>query len=455
MLKLFNTLTRKIEGFKPLNPPQVSMYTCGPTVYDFAHIGNLRTYLFEDILQRVLEANNFEVKRVMNITDIDDKIIKKAQEKNLEIGEITNQYEQAFLEDLQKLNIEPADIYPKATEHIEKMIKYIEVLIDKGLAYVEKDNSVYFAISKFESYGKLSGLDKREIKIGARVSADEYEKENAQDFALWKAVSEDEIGFSSPWGKGRPGWHIECSVMSQEYLGDTMDIHGGAVDLIFPHHENEIAQAEGKTGKQFAKYFIHGEHLLVDGKKMAKSLGNYFTLRDVETKGFEPLVLRYLNLTAHYRDKLNFTWESLEGAQNALNNLRAEIRAWPASTKATARLSDSPKEPDPKFWQKFLEAANNDLSLPKALAIMWEMIKSEIPTENKSATLLQMDKILGLKLDEYLGKQIEVPTEVQKLLDERETARKSGDFAKSDKLREEIKKLGFEIEDTSSGSKIK
>ncbi|MDO8498649.1 MAG: cysteine--tRNA ligase [bacterium] len=444
MFRLFNTLTRKVEDFKPLNPPKVGMYTCGPTVYDFAHIGNLRTYLFEDLLQRTLEADGFQVKRVMNITDIEDKIIKKAKEKGVEIKEITEPFTEAFWEDLNKLNIKPADVYPKATEHIGQMIKYIEALIKNGLAYMEKDGSVYFDISKFPEYGKLSQLDKREIKVGARVAVDEYEKENAQDFALWKSVGPDEVGYNSPWGKGRPGWHIECSVMSQEYLGETFDLHGGAVDLIFPHHENEIAQSEGKTGKKFVKFFVEGEHLLVNGQKMAKSLGNFFTLRDIEQEGFDPMALRYLVLTAHYRDKLNFTWESLEAASNALNNLREEVRSW-----------DQPKIGCAEYEQRFMEAVDNDLNVPQALAVMWELVRSDYPTSAKAESLLKFDKILGLKLDEYLGKPLEVPEKVQKLVEEREKARSRKDFKKSDELRDQIKKLGYEVEDTSQGPKVR
>ncbi len=446
-LKIYNTLTRKIEEFVPLNSPKVGMYTCGPTVYDFAHIGNLRTYIFEDILQRVLEVDGFEIKRVMNITDIEDKIIKGAKEKGLEINEFTKPYIQAFFEDLDKLNIKQASVHPKATEHIDLMIRYIEQLLEKGLAYVEQDGSVYFDISKFENYGKLSQLNKRELKSGTRVKADEYSKDEPQDFALWKSVGPDEVGFSSPWGKGRPGWHIECSVMSQKFLGDSFDIHGGAVDLIFPHHENEIAQSEGKTGQKFANFFVEGEHLLVDGKKMSKSLGNIYTLRDIEEKNIEPLAFRYLVLTAHYRDKLNFTWESLTAAQNALNNLREQIRAW-----------EQPKEPDPRYWQKFQDSANNDLNIPQAVAVMWEMVHNQElnpSTSEKSATLLEMDKILGLGLDEYIGKPLEVPGEVSKLVEERENARKSGDFNKADELRNQIKKLGFEIEDTPQGPWVK
>lgn len=444
MLRLYNTLSRKIEDFEPLNPPKVSMYTCGPTVYDYAHIGNLRTYIFEDLLRRVLEIDGYEVNQVMNITDIEDKIIKKAKEKGVLPEQITRPFEQAFKEDVIKLNIEMAATYPRATEHVQSMTKYIETLVDKGFAYIESDGSIYFSIAKFPDYGKLSQLDKRQIKVGARVAVDEYEKESAQDFALWKSVGPDEFGYDSPWGRGRPGWHIECSVMSQQYLGDTLDIHTGGVDNIFPHHENEIAQSEAKTGKKFADYFVHGEHLLVNNQKMAKSAGNFFTLRDIEEKNFEPLAFRYLSLTAHYRDRLNFTWESLQAAQNALNNLREEIRSWPKDRKLNK-----------EYWEKFMEVANNDLNIPQALAAAWEMVKSGIPVEEKAGTLLKMDKALGLKLEDYLGKPLEIPKEVKELVEKRENARKSGDFKKADEIRKEVKNLGFEIEDTPKGPKIK
>ena len=451
MVKLYNFLTHNIEDFEPIRPPNVGFYSCGPTTYDFVHIGNLRTFIFEDILQRTLEMNGFEVKRVMNITDIEDKIIKGASVKGIGISEFSKPYEQAFMLDLDKLNIKYANVFPKATEHIGHMIKYIEELIKKDLAYVEEDGSVYFDISKFPSYGKLSGLENRELKVGARVKADEYTKDNVSDFALWKAVEPNEVGYDSSWGRGRPGWHIECSVMSQEYLGETFDIHGGAVDLIFPHHENEIAQSEGKTGKKFVNFFVEGEHLLVEGQKMAKSLGNFYQLKDIEEKGFELLSLRYLFLTAHYRDKLNFTWESLTAAQNALNNLREQIRGW----KEENSLSEQSNTEDNPFWQKFTQAARNDLNMPQAVGVLWEMVHSSDPTSLKSKTILEMDKILGLGLDKYLGKEIEVPEDVMKLVHKRETSRKSGDFKQSDKLRKEIKKLGFDVEDTPSGPKIK
>ncbi len=451
MVKLYNFLTRKIEEFQPINPPHVGYYSCGPTTYDYVHIGNLRTFIFEDILQRVLEMSGYEVKRVMNITDIDDKIIKGAKEKGLPIGEFSAPFERSFMQDLEKLNIEYANVFPKATEHIGHMIKYIEELVKKGLAYAEEDGSVYFDISKFPSYGKLSGLEGRTLKPGIRVKADEYTKDDVSDFALWKASSPDEVGYDSLWGRGRPGWHIECSVMSQEYLGETFDIHAGGVDLLFPHHENEIAQSEGKTGRPFVNFFIEGEHLLVDGQKMAKSAGNFYKLKDVGDKGFEPIALRYLFLTAHYRDKINFTWESLSGAQSALNNLREQIRSW---KEPSGLLEQSNLESNP-FWQKFTEAARNDLNMPQAVAALWDMIHNAEFTSERSIVLLEMDKILGLGLDKFLGKPIEVPDQMKELVNKRENARKSGDFKKSDEIRHEIKKLGYEVEDTESGPKIK
>jgi len=324
------------------------------------------------------------------------------------------------------------------------MIQYTEELIKKGFAYVEKDGSVYFEISKFPNYGKLSGIEKEGLKSGTRILSDEYTKENIQDFALWKTVEADEQGWDSPWGKGRPGWHIECSVMSQEYLGDTLDLHLGGIDLIFPHHENEIAQSEAKTGKRFTNYFVHGEFILVNNQKMAKSLGNFYTLKDLEEKGFDPIVYRYLVLTSHYRDKLNFTFESLTGAKNALSNLRELIREW---SEVGAVLTD--------YEQKFKDVLNNDLNLPQAIAIMWDLVKSDQENSDKAATLLKMDEVLGLKLGDYIGKILEVPEEVKKLAEEREEARRKGDFVLSDQLREKIKVMGYELEDTLHGPKFK
>lgn len=459
MLRLFNSLSRKIEEFKPLNPPKVGMYTCGPTVYDYQHIGNFRTMIFSDILHRVLLANDYEVFYVRNVTDIDDKIIKNAAEKKMPIDQFSQEFTEVFFKDIDSLNILPVNINSKATEHVEGMIKYIQTLIDKGLAYVEEDGSVYFDISKFPDYGKLSNVQKRELKTGTRILSDEYSKEDVQDFALWKSTKPGETAsYDSPWGMGRPGWHIECSVMSQQYLGDTFDIHTGGMDLMFPHHENEIAQSESKSGKPFVNFFVHGEMLLVDGGKMSKSLKNFYLLKDLEEKGIEPLAYRYLTLTAHYRDKLNFTWESLQAAQNALNNIREEIRGYKTDIvrqDTDKSLLQQSKTDVAQFWQRFLEAASNDLNMPKALAVLHELIHENIPLQAKSEAILKMDQVLGLELDKYLGKPLEVPEEVKKLVEQRENARKSGNFKLSDKLRKEIKALGFEIEDTPKGPKVK
>ncbi|MBI5732080.1 MAG: cysteine--tRNA ligase, partial [Candidatus Magasanikbacteria bacterium] len=332
MLKLFNTLTRRLEKFKPLQDKKVGLYTCGPTVYDFAHLGNLRTYIFEDILKRVLLAQGYQVKQVMNLTDVDDKTIKAARESGKALKEITDFYAGAFKKDIKKLNIIFPDKFAPATGYIKEMTTAIQNLLRKGVAY-KKGGSVYFSIRKFKPYGRLARLDKEGLKAGARVETDEYEKENPADFALWKAwsPSDGKIFWKTALGKGRPGWHIECSTISAKELGQPFDIHAGAVDLIFPHHENEIAQAEAISGKKFANFWLHGEHLLAEGQKMAKSLNNFYTLRDLEQKGFNPLAFRYLALTSHYRSQLNFTWDSLKAAANALNSLYGFLRDLPES----------------------------------------------------------------------------------------------------------------------------
>jgi len=452
MLKIYNTLTKKVEKFEPINPPNVGMYTCGPTVYDFMHIGNLRTFLLSDILQRVLEYDGFNVKSVENITDIDDKIINKAKEENESIEEISNKFTETFVKDTKRLNIMPENLeaQPKATEYIKKMIEFIQILVRKEIAYVENDGSVYFDISKFPNYGKLSGVEKRELKSGSRVLSDSYEKDDAQDFALWKSVQNDEVGFNSPWGKGRPGWHIECSVMSQEILGNKLDIHAGGIDLIFPHHENEIAQSEAKTGESpFVKYWVHGAHMLVNGKKMSKSLNNFYTLDDLAKKNFDPLALRYLYLQTHYRQEMNFTLESLEAAQNALNRLREDLAGF-----------GNPKEEYLEIERDFYDAINDDLNMPKALAVVWDLIKLDENPEAKAYSLLKFDKILGFGLDKVKpGKKEEekivIPAEIQKLVEEREGLRKLRRFHLADQLRNKIKKMGFEIEDKGGEVKIK
>lgn len=443
MLKVYNTLSHSIEEFVPYDPLKVTMYICGPTVYDHMHIGNLRTFIFSDILFRTLRFNHFRVLAVQNITDIDDKIIKKALHNNTTIADVSKEYTELFLQDIRKLNIDPKNLkaQPKATDYIDKIIEYVKVLINKGFAYTEQDGSVYFDISKFENYGKLSRLDKRELKTGTRTLSDEYTKDDVQDFSLWKSVDEKEFGYESPWGKGRPGWHIECSVMSQTILGNKLDIHTGGVDLIFPHHENEIAQSESFTNESpFVRYWVHGAHILVDGKKMSKSLNNFYTLSDLEDKKINPLSLRYLYLQTHYRQEMNFTWDSVVAAQNALEKLWKEVAAYEGSTS-----------PIKEFEEKFVNSLNEDLNMPKALSIVWEVIKSNYSNEEKHATLLKFDEVLGLSLKEadLLIKvyQKEIPLEVKKMFEEREELRKEKKFDEADKLREKIIELGFSVED--------
>lgn len=446
MLRLYNTLAHREQDFKPIKNKRASLYTCGPTVYNYAHLGNLRTYIFEDILKRVLVYNDYKVRHVMNVTDVDDKTIRDSQVAKESLKHFTARFTQYFKEDIKKLNILPPTKFAPATKYIKEMVKLVQVLQKNGLAY-EKDGSIYFSINKFKNYGQLSQLDKRELLSGARVDVDEYEKENPADFVIWKAWNEKDgdVFWRTPLGRGRPGWHLECSAISTAELGQPFDIHAGAVDLIFPHHENEIAQSEAAAGKKFVNYWLHGEHLLVDGQKMAKSLGNFYTLRDLENKKFNPLAFRYLTLTTHYRAKMNFTWEALVGAQNALHNLYATVRDWGKPTKIKNN----------EFENKFLTAINNDLNLPQALSVLWEMIHSSLPSGEKSALILKFDKILGLDIKKYLCKKIKIPAAVKKLLAERKLARENKDWKKSDNLRDQLFKLGFRVEDGPNGQTVK
>ncbi len=445
MLHLYNTLTRKIEKFQPLKDKKIGFYACGPTVYNFAHLGNLRTYIFEDVLRRALKTTGFRVKHVMNITDVDDKTIKASQEASQTLKDFTAFYANAFKKDIKKLNILSPTLFAPATHYLKPMVALVQKLLKKGIAY-EKNGSIYFSLKKFSTYGRLARLDKQELKVGARVDVDNYEKDNPADFVLWKkwTPKDGKIFWQTALGKGRPGWHLECSVIATQELGQPFDIHAGGVDLIFPHHENEIAQAEASSGKLFAKYWLHGEHLLVEGQKMAKSLNNFFTLQNLEDKGFNPLAFRYLILTAHYRAKLNFTWESLRASQNALESLFAMIRDW-----------DKPKKDNcAEFETEFFEAIENDLDTPRALAIMWEMIKSPLPSSAKARSLLKFDEILGLDIKKYLAKEIKVPIAIKKLAVEREKARQQNNWSSADKLRQEIARRGFEIKDTPTGPSL-
>ncbi len=448
MLKLYNILTRKKQVFRPLRDKKVGLYTCGPTVYDYAHIGNLRTYIFEDVLRRTFKYTGYQVKQVMNITDIDDKIIKRSQKEKKNIYKITKPLTKIFFGDLRKLNIEKAETYPRATAHIKEIIKLIQILLKKGFAYQGNDKSIYFKISKFRNYGKLSRLKKRELKIGARIEADEYNKTQAQDFVLWKSKKQGETFWPSPFGNGRPGWHIECSTMAMKYLGNTLDIHAGAVDLIFPHHENEIAQSEAATGKKFVNYWAEGEHLSVDGQKMAKSLNNFYTLRDLENKKFNPLAFRYLVLNSHYRSKLNFTWKSLGAAENALDNLYGFTQ-----TSNDKRQTTNNGEQIKNYKNKFLTAINDDLNTPKAISLVWRIIKDkQLSSGDKKQLLLKFDEVLGLGLNKI--KTLKIPIKIQQLAIQREKLRTNKQFIQADTLRKKIERLGYKIEDTPQGPKV-
>lgn len=434
--------------FKPYRDKKVGFYTCGPTVYDYAHLGNLRTYIFEDVLQRTLERNGYRVKRVMNITDIDDKIIRQAQKSGKTIREFVKPYQKAFFEDIRKLNIKPADVYPLATRHIPEIIALINKLLRRRLAYT-LDGSVYFNISKFKKYGRLSKLKLRELKIGARVDADEYSKEAAEDFVLWKAAKAGEPSWPAPFGRGRPGWHIECSAMSMKYLGATLDIHAGGVDLIFPHHENEIAQSEGATSKTFARYFVEGEHLLVNHQKMAKSLGNTYTLRHLEAKNIPPLAFRYLVLGAHYRQKLNFTWESLAAAASGLKNIYRRYR----DLKPEASLTPIRFRELRRWREKFSAAINNDLDTPAAMAITANVLKdTRLSPAEKIWLLEDFDTVLGLDIKSAGSEKI--PARVRELIKKREKYRENKQFMQADALRQKIEELGYKVADTPKGPLI-
>lgn len=465
---LYNSLTREKEQFKPINPPKVGVYTCGPTVYDYPQIGNLRTYVSADILIRVLKQAGYEVKYVMNITDVghltgdtssgDDKVEKAARKTGKSAWDIANMYTEAFLKDLKSLNLIKPDNLPKATEHIEEQINLVKDLEEKGFTYKTSDG-VYFDTKAYEEktgkkYGELSTLD--EIKEGARVEKNP-EKKNKRDFALWKFSKENEerqMEWESPWGVGFPGWHIECSAMSMKYLGESFDIHIGGEDLRQTHHPNEIAQSEASTGKTFVKYWIHGAFLQVEGKRMGKSLGNFLTLNDIEEKGYEPLSLRYLYLTANYRDPLNFTWDALDAAQKALSRLRMQALAAKAQ-KARTVLSKEKEEKIDKFRKDFLEAVYDDLNTPKAIAVLWEAVKSNIPGSDKYDLLIFFDEVMGLGLSEIKEESLEVTDEIQEFLEKRESLREEGRFDEADEVRKEIEERGYEVEDTAEGPRLK
>lgn len=455
-IKFFNTLTREKNAFVPADGNKVGLYTCGPTVYDYAHIGNWRTYLFEDILRRYLEYRGFEVDHIMNITDVDDKTIRGAIRDGVALDDYTAKYIQGFYEDRDMLNVEAASVYPRATQHVSEMVDTIKILLEKEIAYKVDDGSIYFDISKFPGYGRLSHFRIDELRAGARVKTDEYEKAQVSDFALWKAwdPNDGDVFWETDLGKGRPGWHIECSSMSSKYLGETFDIHTGGVDNIFPHHENEIAQSEGATGKKFVHYWLHSEHLQVDGRKMSKSLGNFYTVRDIIAKGYDPMTFRYLALGAHYRTKLNFTWQAMDAAKSALDNLYEFM----------GRLDkDTPSGLDDlvnRAMSSFGDAMDDDLNTPVALAVIFGLIK-DVNIHGKGGkevydAMLRFDTALGLKLAERAKEQSSDATaDVLALLDNRQKARKSRNFAEADRIRDEILAAGYVIEDTPEGPRVK
>ncbi|PTX99998.1 cysteine--tRNA ligase [Verrucomicrobia bacterium LW23] len=454
-LRLYNSFTRTIEDFQPLEAPHVRMYACGPTVYNFAHIGNFRAYIFTDLLQRVLRNFNYKVRFVMQRTDVDDKTIKGAQAEGIPLREFTARYAKAFLEDMAQLNIEPQDDMPNATDHIPQMTGLISQLVEKGNAYPSDDGSVYFRVSSFGPYGCLCGLDFDGLKAGARVSHDEYEKESFGDFVLWKkwVAADGDVAWDSPWGKGRPGWHIECSAMSMHYLGKEIDIHCGGVDLKFPHHENEIAQSEAATGKKFARYWLHNEHLLVDGRKMSKRDGTFFTVRDVLAKGYEGRVLRYALLAnVQYRQNLNFTWQVMDAAKATVQR----IDEW-RKRFAGNPLADKPADEAGRgFIETFYNTLAEDLDMPGAIGHLHNYItetnklmdSGHFP-EGIGAVWTKINAILGLKEPE-----LSIPNEVQDLLDQRGAARKAKDFKLSDELRKAIETHGFKVKDTAKGQEL-
>lgn len=473
-MRLFNTLSKTKEEFVPVDSKLVRLYTCGPTVYNFAHIGNFRTYVFEDLLRRWLKYQGFKVKQVMNLTDVDDKTIRDSQKEKMSLKAFTTKYASAFFEDIDALHLERAESYPNATDHIDEMVAMIQLLLDKGFAY-KTDDGIYFSIAKFKSYGELAHIDTKQLKAGAsgRVLSDEYEKENVADFALWKFwdKNDGDVFWETEIGKGRPGWHIECSAMSAKHLTDafqkgkfipekfnTLDLHTGGVDNLFPHHQDETAQTEALVGKPFSKYWLHSEHLLVDGKKMSKSFKNFYTVRDILNKGYHPLALRYLLLSVHYRQKLNFTFEALDGANTAVQRLNDFVKRL---GEVTESKGDSVSDIIEKAQAQFEESLDDDLEISPALAAIFDLMTkvnklldagklSKADAKKVAKFMQEVDKVLGvLEQEEALSKELAV------LLKERETARNSKQWKRADELRDELKKHNIAVEDTPNGQRWK
>ncbi len=482
MLQIYNTLSRKIEKFVPQDSRLVKVYCCGPTVYDWAHIGNFRTYTMSDLLVRTLKHLGHPVKYVMNITDVghlvsdadegEDKLEKGARREGKSASEIAKFYTEAFLTDSRKLNLLEPDVRPKPTEHIPEQIEMVKELLVKGFAY-QIDDGIYFDTSKFASYGSLTGQSLDQLQAGARVEPNP-EKRHAPDFALWKFsypkgrsfdLAQDDVGkrrqmeWDSPWGVGFPGWHIECSAMSRKHLGEQLDLHTGGRDLIPIHHTNEIAQSEAVSGKSpFVKYWVHGQFIQVDGEKMAKSKGNFYRLDDLVAKDFDPLALRYLYLTAHYRAYLNFTWEGLKSAAHSLTQLRTHVSRFKSQKPERSALSEEKLIKIGNLRDKFQTAISTDLNTPQALAVIWETVKSSIPPGDKYDLLLEFDDVLGLKLDqvtEIIVSPDKIPTAVLELINKRAQFKLDKKFSAADVVRAQIEKLGYLVEDTTTGQNLR
>jgi len=463
-LRFRNTLNREKEEFRPIEPGKVRMYTCGPTVYGFAHIGNFRTFMFEDLLRRYLKYKGYRVFQVMNLTDVDDKTIRDSQKEGVSLKEFTTRYANAFFEDLDTLGIERAEVYPAATDHIPEMVEIIKELIAKGLAY-EVGGNWYFRIERFPAYGRLAHIDRANLKAGARVAVDEYEKDSVSDFALWKAWDEKDgdVYWETELGKGRPGWHIECSAMSMKYLGRHFDIHSGGVDNIFPHHENEIAQSEGATGEPFVNYWLHAEHLIVEGRRMAKSFGNYYLLRDLLARGHSGAQTRYVLISTHYRQQLNFTFQGLEAAKSALeryNDFIANLEDY-AGGAASGGAAEAITA---RMLAGFEEALDDDLNISGALAAVFDFVRDinrlraegTLAAEERDralAAIRRVDTVLNFTYER--GTDEAVGPEIMALVEKRTAARAGRDFAAADRIRDELLARGYVLEDTPQGPKVK